>query len=142
MRKKFGVVGEKIVHELRGLACLDLETTSRLKKNIIIARLFGRPLIELSEIEEALSHYTATACNKMRNQNSKLQGICVFIVTNWHLKDQEFYKNSTTYHFDLATDNTMQIITVAKSCLAKIYKENYKYKKVGIILLDLMASSS
>lgn len=138
IRRKFGVVGEKIVHELRGLACYDLETIAKIKKNIVISRSFGKPITELKDLEEALSHYAATACNKMRKQNSKLQGICVFIVTNRYLTGQEFYKDSVTYHFDLATDNTMHIITAAKKCLSKIYKENYKYKKVGIILLDLI----
>lgn len=138
IRNKFGIVVEKTVQELRGLPCLDLETIQKNKKNIVTARSFGKSLTELYDIEEALSNYTATACAKMRNQNSKLQGICVFIVTNWHLKDQEFYKNSASYYFDLATDNTIQIIKAAKICLSKIYKRNYKYKKVGIILLDLI----
>ena len=138
IRNKFGIVVEKTVQELKGLPCIDLETIQKNKKNIVTARSFGKSLTELSEIEEALSNYTATACAKMRKQNSKLQGICIFIVTNWHLKDQEFYKNSVSYYFDLATDNTIQIIKAAKICLSKIYKRNYKYKKVGIILLNLI----
>lgn len=138
IRNKFGIVVEKTVQELRGLPCLDLETIQKNKKNIVTARSFGKSLAELYDIEEALSNYTATACAKMRNQNSKLQGICVFIVSNWHLKNQEFYKNSAVYYFDLATDNTIQVIKAAKVCLSKIYKRNHKYKKVGIILLDLI----
>ena len=138
IRKLLGVIGEKIVCELRGFSCLDLETTPQARKNIVIARSFGRPLMQLEDIEEALSNYTATAMTKMRKQRSKLQGISVFLVTNWYLEDQIFYKNSATFYFDLATENTMQIITVAKQCLKKIFKNDYRYKKVGIALLDLV----
>ena len=92
-----GVVGEKILYELRGLSCLDLEIIPKAKKNIIIAKSFSSPLSKIEEIEEALSHYTANACVKMRAQNSKLQGICVFITTNYHSKGQVFYKNSTNF---------------------------------------------
>jgi len=75
IRRQFGVVGEKIVYELRGLSCIDLEITSDPKKNIVSAKSFGRPLTEIKEVEEALAHYTAMTCIKMRAQGSKLHGI-------------------------------------------------------------------
>lgn len=141
IRKAFGVIGEKIVHELNGISCLELETIFKAKKNIMISRSFGGPVTEIEELEEALSTYAARACVKMRAQNSKLQGIVVFLITNWHNKDQPFYKNSSSLHFDLATDNTIQIARYAKQCLQRIYKPGYRYKKVGIILLDLVSNS-
>jgi len=35
----------------------------------------------------------------------------------------------------------MQINTCAKKCLKQIYKPDYKYKKVGIMLLDLVSNT-
>jgi DNA polymerase V len=138
IRKQFGVVGEKTVYELRGLACMELEVVPPARKNIVSAKSFCRMLTKLEEVEEALFHYTAMTCTKMRAQRSKVHGISVFIETNYYTDMLNFYHNSSSYYFDLATSDTRQIITYAKRCLSKIFVQGYMYKKVGIMLLDLV----
>jgi DNA polymerase V len=138
IRKQFGVVGEKTVYELRGLACMELEVVPPARKNIVSAKSFCRMLTKLEEVEEALSHYTAMTCMKMRAQRSKVHGINVFIETNYYTDMLNFYHNSSSYYFDLATSDTRQIITYAKRCLSKIFIQGHMYKKVGIMLLDLV----
>jgi DNA polymerase V len=141
IRKSFGVIGEKIVYELNGISCLELEIMAKAKKSIVVSRSFGRPVTAIEELEEALATYVAKACVKMRRQNAKVQGIEVFLVTNRYVENNLFYKNSHSFYFDLATDNTMKIVTYAKHCLKQIFKPNCKYKKVGILLLNLVDNS-
>lgn len=137
IRKIFGLVGERIVLELRGKACFDLEMTPEDKKNIGSSRSFGRPVTELFELEEALSDYSARAYQKMRNQNSKVQTIKVSIQTNYHKQQDQHYFNSSHYLFDLPVDDLCLIITKAKALLKDIYKPGLSYKKVGIMFLGL-----
>lgn len=137
IRKMFGLVGERIVLELRGKACFDLETSPEPKKNICTSRSFGRPITELVELEEAISDYAARGCDKLRTQGSKAQGINVFIQTYWYDKKVEYYGGSDTYWFELPVDDTSLVIKRAKSLLHKLYKPGLSYKKVGIIMLDL-----
>ena len=81
IRKRFSVVGERIVYELRGVSCIDLESATS-KKNIMCSKSFGTLLTKREQIEEALANYAARACEKLRQQQSKAQGIYVFLRTN------------------------------------------------------------
>lgn len=137
IRKLFGVVGERIVLELRGIECFDLETNPEPRKNICTSRSFGRPVTKLVELEEAIADYAARACEKMRGQGSRVQGINVFIQTYFYDKQVEYYGDNNTYWFELPVDDTSLVIKRAKSLLQKLFKPGLSYKKVGITLLNL-----
>jgi len=131
------VVGERIVRELNGIACFELETSPEARQNIMTSKSFGRPITELLELKEAISDYAARACIKMRAEKTKAQGINVFIQTNFHKDKENFYQNSSNYFFDSPTDDTTLVITKAKDLLKSLFKPGLSYKKVGICLLDL-----
>lgn len=137
IRKAFGVIGEKMVKELNGVSCLELDTDMQPKKGITISRSFGRPVTDLNELQEAIADYSAKACEKMRAQNSKTKEIVVFISTYWHRDREGYYRNSKSLILPSPTDNTSLIIQNAKKLLQDIYKPNLQYKKVGIYLIDL-----
>ena len=141
IRKLFGLVGERIVLELRGIACFDLETSPEPRKNICTSRSFGRPVTELNELEEAISDYAAKACEKMRAQGSKACGINIFIQTYWYAKREEYYGNSASDWFEIPVEDTSLIIKRAKALLVNIFKPDLSYKKVGINLLNLTDKS-
>ncbi len=137
IRKKMGVVGERMFLELQGFSCLDFEEAAS-KKNITSSRSFGHFLTEESEIAEALSTYAARASVKLRKQNSFAKAIYVFLETH-QIKSHEFNRLqfNSTKAFEVPTNDTSEIITAAKKCLKSIFKPNQAYKKCGIILLDL-----
>lgn len=137
IRKHFNVVAERMVQELRGHSCLDLEEMTQ-KKNILSSKSFGTPLTELRPMEEALANYAARACEKLRAQHSKAQGIYVFVKTNPFQHTQPQYRNGFTQGFDYPTSDTAVIIQESKKILKMIYREGFKYHKCGIMLLDLV----
>ena len=137
IRKNFSLVGERIVHELRGLSCLDLEEV-RPKKNIMSSKSFGKPITEQQQIEEALANYTARACEKLRGQHSKAQGISVFIKTNRFKQSEPQYYNAATLGFEHPTSDTAYILQSGKKLLNILYRKGYRYKKCGIMLLDIV----
>ena len=137
IRKHLSVVGERIVYELRGISCLDLEEM-RPKQNIMSSKSFGSPVTTYQHLSEALSQYAARACEKLRSQNSKAQGIYVFARTNRFSKNEEYYQNGVTIGFDHPTSDTSVIINIAKHGLGSIYKSGLSYKKCGILLMDLI----
>jgi len=103
-----------------------------------VSQIIWQTFIEIKEVEEALAHYTAMTCIKMRAQGSKLHGIFIFVETNYYIEKESFYRNSSSFYFDQAISDTTQIIKYAKRALSKIFKPGRKYKKVGIMLLDLV----
>lgn len=139
IRKIFGVEGERIVRELNGVACFELETNPQDRQNIMTSRSFGTPVTELTDLQEAIADYAARACVKMRGQESKAQGINVFVQTNWHKDKENFYQNGSNYLFDTPTDDTSLVICKAKEIVKALFKPGLSYKKVGICLLNLGA---
>lgn len=140
IRKHISVVGERIVYELKGLSCLELEQVVP-KKNIMCSRSFCTPLNELEPIEEALANYAANACKKMRKQRSRAQAAQVFIRTSPFKSHQPQYKNSHIFSFDPPTANTGLIIKKSKEALRLIYRKGFEYRKCGILLIDLISEN-
>lgn len=136
IRHYFSVVMERMVQELRGISCLSLEEFQP-RKQIISSRSFGKPITELQELEEAVSQYVATACIKLREQKSEAQGLSVFVQTNRFNEREPYYSNSASLSFPIPTADTGEMITAAKKSLRHIFKPGYRYKKAGIMLLDL-----
>jgi DNA polymerase V len=81
MRQNFSVVGERLVRELNGISCLDLDDVQP-KKSIRSSRSFGKALSGKEELAEALSYHAARCCAKLRQQNSKVKVLYAYIRTN------------------------------------------------------------
>lgn len=138
IRKKMGVVGERMLWELRGVSCLQLEEP-KAKKSITTSRSFGKVITEKKDIEEALAAFVSTACVKLRAQGSCANALCVFLESqDGGSSLRRHYNMAKTFVFP--TNDTPQIISTAKQILAKIFIEKERYKKCGIILLDLIAT--
>ena len=140
IRKQLSVVGERLVRELRGHSCIDLEDIQP-RKNIMSSKSFGNLLTDKEPMAEALANYAARACEKLRKQNSRAQGVHVFIQTNGFRETDKQYSNAITCALTVPTSDTRLIIETAKSCLNRIYKPGYRYKKIGVMLLDLIPAS-
>ena len=138
IQKKLSVVVERMVYELQGLSCLDLEKQVP-KKSIMSSKSFGTLLDKLEPIEQALSTYAVRACEKLRQQGSKAKSLYIFLQTNPFRVDQHQYRNSLKFEFDLPTSDTAVIIRVAKTLLKQIYKYGYYYHKCGIMLFNLVS---
>lgn len=140
VRKKMGVIGERMLWELRGLSCLALEEP-KAKKSITTSRSFGKIMTEKEEIAEALATYVSIAGVKLRAQGSCVNAICVFLEFldgNLGMRRQ----CSMVKTFAFPTNDTSHMISTAKLILSKIFVEKERYKKCGIILLDLIAKDS
>lgn len=140
IRKRFGVVGERIARELQGISCLELEQVQQ-RKNIMTSRSFGQLVTRLDVLEEAVANFAVRGAEKMRGQGSRAQGICVFIRTNPFRTQDAQYGKSITIGFAVPTSDTGQIIAAAKSGLREIYQSGFFYKKAGVMLLELVPDS-
>ncbi len=137
IRKLFGVTLERTLWELRGIACQNLEK-SKMNKNIISSRSFGKSLTKLADLEEAISHYAGTACAKLRKQQAKAQGIYVFLENNLFDTHDKPYKNGVACGLSHPSADTRLIIQTAKRLLKRIYLPYLNYKKAGIMLMDIL----
>ena len=65
IRDLISVVGERIVYELRGIPCLNLEVIAA-KKSITVSRSFGSMTNDKNDLKKALANYAARAAEKLR----------------------------------------------------------------------------
>jgi len=137
IRKKMGVVGERILWELRGVSCLPLSLNIA-KKSISSSRSFGKIVTSQAEIGEALSCFVSKAAASLRAQKSSASAICVYLEFFLDKKNNAKQTISSIKKFLVPTSYTPHIIREAKAVLKKIYVENVEYKKCGIVLLDLV----
>jgi DNA polymerase V len=140
-RKLLTVVGARIVEELSGATCLPLELLPPPKKSVTCSRSFGAPISAFDELNEALDDYLIKAGEKMRRQKLAANAVTVFLTTNRFAKTEQ-YSNSLTVALACATNSTRELREWTRKALRQIYKPDYLYKKVGVILQGLQPETA
>lgn len=138
VRKNMTVVGQRLWNELHGIPCVTFEEVVPDKKNICVARSFGQLLSKKADVEEALANYVSIAARKLRQQSSCCRVVQVFIQTNnFRTQDAQYYR-SINVPVPVATASTRELLHYATWALGAIWKDGYNFKKVGVLLLDLV----
>ncbi|MDI3467613.1 MAG: Error-prone, lesion bypass DNA polymerase V (UmuC) [Nitrospira sp.] len=140
IRKHMGVVGLRLVMELRGVSCLVLDQCPAPKQGITCSRAFGKSVSTLTEMEEAVSSYAARAAEKLRVEKQAVTTMTVFLKTN-EFKDTPQYSNALTLKLPVATDTTHELIQAALQGIRRIYRRGYLYKKAGVMFTGLVPVS-
>ena len=137
LRAEFGVVMAKTQRELQGVACIELEDHVPDKQQMICSRSFGKPVTELAVLQDALSVFTATACEKLRAQNGHAALVQVFMLTNRFRQDQPQYNPSMAVPLPMPTNDSLVVNRWVQHMAELLWREGYKYKKAGIVLSDI-----
>jgi DNA polymerase V len=138
LRKRFSVVLERTARELRGTACLAWEDAPVAKKQIMCSRSFGQPIQALSDLEEAVTHYTARATEKLRRGQQFTGELMVFIRTNPFRASAPQYSRSASVRLISPTQDSRVITHRAMALLRSLYRDGYDYAKAGIMLSELV----
>ena len=137
IRQSFSVVIERMVHELNGMPCLDLEQHSPDRKSIMATRSFGRPVALRRELEAAVATFVARAAEKMRRQGLATASLIVFCHTNRYRPDQRQYGATRHVQLTIATADTGRLTRAAMFGLECIWRDGFLYKKAGIVFPTL-----
>lgn len=141
IRKNMTVVGQRLLNELRGIPCVEFEEEAPAKKNICVARSFGQLLSEKEPVSEALANYTAIAARKLRKQDSCCRVLNVFLQTNnFRTQDPQYFR-SINLQLPVATNSTSELLQYATDGLTRIWRDGYRFKKCGVMLLDLIPAT-
>lgn len=142
VRMHTSVVMERMVLELRGVSCMALEEGTPDRQSIMASRSFGRPVVKLEEMQEAVATYVSRAAEKMRRQDLVTPALQVFINTNRFREQDAQYYGHHTVHLPVATSDTGRLIRAAMHGLSCVWKEGPRYKKAGVVCLDLHRSDA
>lgn len=145
VRKGLTVVGERIIHELRGLACLPLELVPARRKGCAVTRSFSARIQERATLEEALSAHATRLGEKLRREGLGTDHVTVFYHTSEHDRGEPMRSVSTTVHLPEHTSDTLALIKAARLGVAKTWREPgdhpWRYSKAGIVTNDLVPLS-
>jgi DNA polymerase V len=94
-------------------------------------------LTALADMREAVASYTARGAEKFRRQRLATAHLMVFVETNRFRPDDAQHCAARPVHLPVATSDSGKLIAAALAGLATIWRDGYRYKKAGIVLLEL-----
>ena len=142
IKKSSNVLSSRTAMELRGVSCINLETTSSKRKSCVVSRSFGKRIENFQELKEAVANYSLNASEKIRSESLIAKSITIFVRTSPFQSRYGFYSNSKTIDFPIATNNSIEIVKAAVSGLENIFKNGYRYQKAGVMLSHLSNSNN
>lgn len=140
-----GVVGARLVRELKGEASKEMEDELLNKKMIATTRMFGSPVGDINDIKEAVATYTSRAAEKLRRQHGAARIISVFVVSKEENHSINFNRGATHSNYitlPTATSFTNELIKPAVALVDTLYKKGTLYKKAGVMLSGIIPDNS
>jgi DNA polymerase V len=140
-----GVVGVRLIRELRGFPAIVMEEELVNKKMIATTRMFGRPVTALEELKEAVATYISRAAEKLRRQQSAARVVSVFIVSKDQDHSVDFSRGPTISSYATlphASSLTQELIGPALRLVEQLFEKGKSYKKAGVMLSGLVPDNS
>ena len=141
IRKMMSVNGLKTITELRGISCIPLEEYSMTRKSCCTTRSFGKLLTNLDDIEQAVTTFARRAAERIRSESLAASCVSVFVRTNPFDKKSAYYSNGASRTLSHPTHDSITIIETSLLLTKRIFKNNYQYKKAGVLLSGLCDDS-
>ena len=136
IKKNMGVSGVRILKELQGFSCLDLEMPSA-KRSIAITRSFDKNYSDFELVKERVITFAVVCAEKLRKQKACCNAVMVFLTTNRSRTDLPQYSKSYLLQLPFPTNSNIELAKFANIALEKIFKKGFAYKKAGVIVVDL-----
>lgn len=137
LRAQFQVGLARTALELNGISCIDLETAEIPRQQIMVSRSFGAPVTALDDLAQSVAHFASRAAEKLRQDGSVASSLCVHIRTSPFIEEAAQYQNSKIVSLSQPTDDSRRLVSAALSGLRAIYRDGYRYRKSGVLLLGL-----
>lgn len=144
-RQLGGVVGVRLVRELRGHACIALKDPLEKKQMIATTRMFGTPVFDAGALREAVATYTARAAEKLRRQHSAATTVDVFVVTSGGSSGSYVYEPRSDHRYAVLpqpTSVTHELTAHTLPLVEQLFRPGMKYLKAGVILGGLVPDAA
>ncbi len=132
------LVGERIVHELRGTPCLDLEEVAPTRKGCAVIRMFSRRVEDRATLEQAVAAHATRLGEKLRRHGLGTDHVTVFYHTSEHDRGSPQRSVSTVVRLAEATSDSLVLVKAATWGARRMWRDGYRYSKAGVITVDLV----
>lgn len=136
LRQRFGVHGERLALELRGVSCLDDDMPSP-RSQIMVTRSLKDGVNDMGTLRQALCRFAEKAGRILRAEGMVASKILVLLRTSRYETGTGLYAAEREDSFPRPTDDTRILTRHAAALLEKLYKPGFNYKKIGMLLAGL-----
>jgi DNA polymerase V len=132
-----GITGVRTWLELQGRPSVEDEQESK-RKSICTSRSFAQMIDDEKELTLRISDFAAICAMKLRSEKTAAYTVGVFIQTNHFREDLSQYDPWYSINLDVPASSTREIVSAALKVLKSIYRPGYKYKRAGVIVMDIV----
>ena len=141
VRSTMSISGLRTMRELRGEVCYGISNIPSHKQSIRTSRSFADKISDRKSVEGFISEYASSCAEKLRKEGSCARRVTVFIYTD-PFSSGSSYRGIKGSFFETPTDDSIEIVQASISILKSIFRDGYSYKKAGVIVSDIVPSSS
>ncbi len=142
LRNALTIVGERTIHELRGISCLGLELVPARRKGCALTRSFSGRVTERAEMEQAVAAHATRLGEKLRREGLGTDQVTVFYHTSEHDRGELMRSVSMVMTLPEATNDTLALIPAALHGVARTWRDQkdppWRYTKAGVVTVDLV----
>ncbi|HHX4907589.1 TPA: DUF4113 domain-containing protein [Acinetobacter baumannii] len=141
IKKLFGVVLQRTVLELNGIACYDVESEPQPRQQIVSSKSFGERVTDKNDLKEAITRFTLDAQRRLRRDNLVCGYLAAFASSSQFDKTKPYFSKNASVPFSEPTDNPILLIKAATRAIEHIYAEFVEFKRAGVVLGGLEPKS-
>ena len=128
------VMLERLVAELNGVQADAVELVAPERKGMAVTRSFGTPVSGLDSLMGAVSQFAMRAGEKLREHGLVAGRMAVFFHTNRHKPDRPQHASSRSAALHPMTNDSFELIALARRLVERGYRQGFDYTKAGIML--------
>lgn len=139
VRKRFSVVMERTVLELRGIRCIELELQPPpAKEQLIFSRSFAAKLTDPAEMAQIVSLYAQKVSARLRAQGSVAGHLSAWASTGWADEGTVAHSAHVAVPLPTPSDDPIALTKAAKALLPELFPvPGIRYARAGVVLTAL-----
>lgn len=141
LRQHFGVQGERLALELRGISGTEDVPQSN-RSQIMVSRTLKSGVVDKQQFREALCGFVEKAGRLLRQENLMASELYVMMRTSRYGDHSRQYAAQQGCRLSCPTDDTRILTHAATTLMESLYSPDYTYRKLGVLLADLQESRS
>ncbi len=141
LRRHFGVHGERLALELRGISCLEDEAQN-IRSQVMVSRSLKEGVSDLPTLRDVLLRFVEKAARTLRGQGLMAEEIHVVLRTSLYEEAGQLYANSRGARLPHPTDDTRLFSHAALELLEAIFRPGFPYRKIGVLLAGLVPAEA
>lgn len=124
--------------ELMGHDCVSINPVTIAHKSIMNSRTFGHVLKKKRDISDAVLSFAQSCAAQLRRERSAALTVTVYVRGDHFRKDLPFYSNSCSVRMQTHTASTIEIAQHALIAFNSIFRDEYFYRKAGVMVTDII----